>query len=290
MVRRLSKTEFFCPETLTEALAILDKYRQDATIVNGGTDIVEKIANGSVDPSAIVYIQNIAEFKGIRENNGFICIGGAATYNDVLLSPLCRPYSGLCEAIREIGSPPIRVVGTPAGNIGTAVPAADCNVALMALDAEIVLANTAGERVVKAGDMFVSYCKTAMQANELIKEIRIPRLPENCGSAFLKLAKRKAQDIAQVAVCIRLALDGDVCRDVRISLGAVSSKTIRAYSLEQVVAGKKVSAAVEAVKDVVPVEVALRSPRNKAYKEAVIGTLVGRAIEQVYAKVSGGES
>lgn len=284
----MSTTEFFRPATLAEALATLDRYRQEAVVVNGGTDIVEKIANGSVEPAAIIYIQDIAELKGIREDGRFISIGGTATYNDVLQSPLSRRYSVLCQAIAEIGSPPIRVVGTPAGNIGTAVPAADCNVALMALDAEVVLVSLGGERTVKATEMFVSYCRTALRENELIKEIRIPKMPSGSASAFLKLAKRKAQDIAQVAAGVRLTMDGDVCREIIIALGAVSSKTIRAYSLEQLVVGKQVAAAVAAVKDVVPTEVALRSPRNKAYKEAVIGILVGRAIMQAYTEVSGG--
>jgi CO/xanthine dehydrogenase FAD-binding subunit len=284
----MSTVEFFSPDSLVDALEQLDKYQSKAVIVNGGTDVVEKIANGSIDPAAIVYIQAIPELKAITAEGGFVCIGGAATYNDLLASPLCSRFSALLQAVLEIGSPPIRVVGTPAGNVGTAVPAADCNVALMALGAEFVLASKYGQRIVKARDMFVGYCRTQLQPNELIKEIRLPVLPSDTASAFAKLAKRKAQDIAQVSAGVCLSVEGEICKEIVVALGAVNTTTIRAYSLEKILVGKKVEVGAAAVKSLVPVEVALRSPRNKPYKEAVIGVVVERAILKAYAELSGG--
>jgi len=280
----MSSTEFYNPKSLAVALELLDKYQQQAVIVNGGTDVVEKIANGSIDPAVIIYIQGIAELKGIVATKGFVRIGGAATYEEVLASPLIGQFSALTQAVAEVGSPPIRVVGTPVGNIGTAVPAADCNVALMALDAEVVAASAQGERVIKFPDLFVGYCKTALAPNELIKEIRIPVSGVNTASAFVKLAKRKAQDIAQVSAAVRLTVDGDVCSDVIVAMGAVNQVTVRAYSLEKILAGKKVEVGAAEVKGIVPAEVALRSPRNKPYKEAVIGVVVERAINKAHAE------
>jgi CO/xanthine dehydrogenase FAD-binding subunit len=295
------RTEFYNPSSLAVALELLDQYRQQAVIVNGGTDVVEKIANGSIDPAAIIYIQGITELKGIGESNGFVRIGGAVTYEEVLDSLLCSQFSALKQAVLEVGSPPIRVVGTPAGNLGTAVPAADCNVALMALDAEVVAASKQGERVIKLVDLVVGYRKTALAANELIKEIRIPVVAGvNTASAFVKLSKRKAQDIAQVSAGVRLTVEGDVCRDIVVAMGAVNKVTVRAYSLEKLIAGKKVVDGAAAIKDMVPAEVALRSPGNelfaarpgakaeRQYKEAVIGVVVERAIKKAYAEVLGG--
>jgi carbon-monoxide dehydrogenase medium subunit len=294
------RTEFYSPGSLVAALELLDQYRQQAVIVNGGTDVVEKIANGSIDPAAIVYIQGITELKGIGESNGFVRIGGAVTYEEVLDSPLCSQFSALKQAVLEVGSPAIRVVGTPAGNLGTAVPAGDCNVALMALDAEVVAASKQGERVIKLADLVVDYRKTALAANELIKEIRIPVVPGvNTASAFVKLANRKAQDIAQASAAVRLTVDGDICRDIVVAMGSVNKVTVRAYSLEKIIAGKKVADGAAAVKGIVPVEVALGGPGNelfaarptakaeRQYKEAVIGVVVERAIKKAYAEVLG---
>jgi carbon-monoxide dehydrogenase medium subunit len=294
------RTEFYSPSSLVAALELLDKYRQQAVIVNGGTDVVEKIANGTINPAAIIYIQGITELKGIRENSGFVRIGGTVTYKEVLDSPLCCQFSALKQAVLEVGSPPIRAVGTPAGNMGTAVPAADCNVALMALDAEVVAASKQGERVIKLTDLVLDYRKTTLAANELIKEIRIPIiLGVNTASAFVKLAKRKAQDIAEVSAAVRLTVEGDVCRDIVVAMGSVNKVTVRAYSLEAVVAGKKVLDGAATVKGMVPAEVALSAPGNalfaarpaaeaeRQYKEAVIGVVVERAIKKAYAEVLG---
>ncbi len=293
-------TEFYSPCSLVAALELLDQYRKQAVIVNGGTDVVEKIANGTIDPAAIVYIQGIAELKEIRESDGFVCIGGAATYEEVLDSPLSNRFSALKQAVLEVGSPAIRVVGTPAGNLGTAVAAADCNVALMALDARVVAASQQGERVIKLADFVVDYRKTTLSANELIREIRIPVVAGvNTASAFVKLSNRKAQDIAMASAAVRLTVDGDVCRDILVAMGSVNKATVRAYSLEKIIAGKKVADAAAAIKNIVPAEVALRSPGNalfaarpfakaeRDYKEAVIGVLVERAIKKAYAEVLG---
>lgn len=285
----MSSTVFYSPTSLQEALALLDQHREKAVIVNGGTDIVAKIAHGEVDPGAIVYIHDLAELKTIKEENGYVCIGGTVTYASILASPLCQQFSALIQALKELGSPPVRASATPAGNIGTAVPAADCNVAMMALDARFVLARAGGERVIEAKDMFTGYCQTQLEPGELIKEIRIPAKAASSASAFVKLAKRKSQDIAQLSVGVALTMDGDVCKDVRIALGAASAMTVRAYSLEKMLVGKKLATGLTEVKSAVPSETRFRNPRNKPYKEAVIGVVVERAISKAYAELVGGE-
>lgn len=293
-------TEFHSPGNLAAALDLLDRYRERAVIVNGGTDIVERIAHGGVTRAAIIHIHEIAELKGIRTGDGFVRIGGAVTYREILASPACRQFSALTQAILQIGSPAIRVRGTPAGNIGTAVPAGDCNAALMALDADVVVASKQGERIIKLADMIVDYRKTALGANELIREIRVPIVADTA-SAFIRLANRKAQDISQVCAAVRLTVDGDVCRSAVIAMGSVSKVTVRAYSLEKAVAGKKVTDAAAQIKGVVPAEVSLQSPGNagfaarptanieRQYKEAVIGVVVARAMMSAYGEVLAGK-
>ena len=284
----MKNIKFFSPETIPEILELLDNYREKAVIVNGGTDIVEKIAKGAVEPEIIIYIQNVKELKEIYAGSGYISIGGAATYAEVLAASGCMQFSALRKAILWCGSPPIRAVGTPAGNIGTAAPAADSNVALVALGAEIVLAGKETERVIAAKDMFIAPGRTQRQPNELIKEIRIPAIKPGTGSDFLKLAKRKAQDIAQVSAAVCLSIDGDIIADISIALGAVAPATVKAYSFEALALGKTARAASAAVKEAIPAEASLRSPRNKEYKEAVMCVLAARAIMSAF-KDAGGE-
>jgi len=282
-MRNMGGTKFFNPKTLAEALSLLEQYREKGIVVNGGTDIVEQIAKGSVNAEAIIYIQNIRELKHIQAERGFVRICGAVTYNQVLGSPDCLQFTAIQNAIAQCGSPPIRAVGTPAGNIGTAAPAADCNVALIALGADIVLACGSAERTVPAKDIFTGPWRTLLQPNELIKEIRISVLKSGAGSGFLKLAKRKAQDIAQVSVAVRLSVEGEIISDISIALGAVAPTAVKSLSFEAMAKGKTLKDAVAAIKGSVPDEASLRSPRNKAYKEAVMGVLTARAIEQAFA-------
>jgi CO/xanthine dehydrogenase FAD-binding subunit len=277
---------FHNPRTVPEILQLLDEYKENAVIVNGGTDIVERIGSCRIRPKAIIYIRNVTELDYIREKNGSVLIGGITSYRSMLESPLCRQFDGLMQALAEIGSPPIRVLGTPAGNIGTSASGADCNTALLALGASVVLTSTAGERVVSFEELFTDPGKAGLQRNELIREIRIP-VNKAARSAFIKLAKRKAQDIAQVSACVCVEAEGGVCRKAAVALGAVAPKTIRAKSLEDRIVNRTLKEAVSAVRGFVPVEASLRNPRNKPYKEAVIGVIVGRALEQAYASGMG---
>ncbi|MDR1777335.1 MAG: FAD binding domain-containing protein [Desulfovibrio sp.] len=279
---------FYNPASIAELLDVLDKFKEKVVIVNGGTDVVERLQTGRVapPPDAIMYIRNVAELDYIREENGHVAVGGITSYAEMLSSPLCRQFGGLMQALAEIGSPPIRTIATPAGNIGTAAPAADCNAALMALGASVVLASKTGERALSFEELFSGPQKTCLRRDELIREIRIP-VNKTATSAFIKLAKRKAQDIAQVSACVCLEAEGDVCKNVVVSLGAVAPVTVRARSMEALIVNKTVDDAVAAVRGFVPSEASLRSPRNKAYKEAVIGVIVGRAIKKAHAETAG---
>jgi len=279
---------FYKPTSIAEVLCVLAEFEARVVIVNGGTDIVERLSTGRVypQPEAVMYIRNVKELDYIREEGGHVCVGGIATYKNMLESPLCQPFTGLMQAVAEIGSPPIRAIATPAGNLGTAASGADCNAVLMALNASVVLASKKEERVLSYEEVFASSSKSALRRDELIREIRIP-VNQTAASAFIKLAKRKAQDIAQVSACVCLEAEGGICKKATVVLGAVAPKTIRAKSMEDLILNKHIDAAASSLKGFVPTEASLRSPRNKAYKESVIGVIAGRALKMAYAEITG---
>jgi CO/xanthine dehydrogenase FAD-binding subunit len=285
----MNRTEFFKPVTLAEALDLLESCGEKSVIVNGGTDIVEKIAKGVVNPQTIIYIQDIPELKGIREEDGFIVIGGAVTYQEIEKSLICSKLSALIEAVSEIGSPAIRNMATPAGNIGTAMAAADCNVALLALDAKIILAGKNGEREMEISSIFRDKGQTNINENELIKEIRIPIPDADTCSSFVKLARRKAQDIAQVSVAVSIKVKEGICQDIKIALGAINPIPVRSATLEKQMIGKEVEKGLNEIKGIFPPEAMLRDDRFKPYKEQVTNVIIGRAISKAYEKAVGGE-
>ena len=121
----------------------------------------------------------------------------------------------------------IRNGATLGGNLGTASPIGDCPPALLALDAELVLASVDGERTVPLADYFTGYRQTVRRPDELIKAIRIPR-PLAPLTAFHKIAKRRFDDISSVAVGYAVRLAGGVVEQARIGLGGVAATPLRA--------------------------------------------------------------
>lgn len=276
----MSRTEFFKPSTLAEALELLNQYQERAVVVNGGTDIVEKIGDGSVNPEAIIYIKDVVELNEIHKQDGDLVIGGAVSYEKIQNSNLCRALPGLIEAVSEIGSPPIRVVATAAGNIQTAAPAPDCSVMLLGLGAKLVLTSLAGDRVVELSDFFIKRGQTVLRADELIRQIVIPAQAVNSKTAYKRMARRKAQDIAKVLVGVSMVVEDGICQKIQIGLGALNATPVRAYSLEAIMTGKRIEDGLRQIKTVFPEEANLRISRFTEFKQQVTNTIICRAIEQ----------
>jgi CO/xanthine dehydrogenase FAD-binding subunit len=183
----------------------------------------------------------------------------------------------LTQAVSQVGSPAIRTVGTPAGNLGTAAPAADCATMLLALGAQVVLQSSEGSRTVPLTDFYFSRGKTRRRADELIVSIDVPSLTAGEGTGYVRVARRKAQDIGKILTGCRLKLEGGTVSEVKISLGALNECITRAYSLEEAVRGKSAAEALGYLKRTFPEEAGLRESYFKAYKEQVTSSAVAGA-------------
>ena len=281
------ETLFYRPKTLSDAARLMN--RQDgAVIVNGGTDIVFSIASKEISPGAIVYVADIEGMDSITDDGEYVRIGGAVTYKQMQKSPICRRIAGLMESVRKLGSPPIRAVATPAGNIATAAPSADCAAMLLALRAEVVLISVDGERVVRLEGIYTGSYKTAIQNNEIIREIRFRSPGNRDGSGFYRLSRRKSQDIAKVLVGAALRLDeSGRCIDSTISLGALNATAVLSPSTAALIAGLGKEEAIRAVENRLPPEAGLRESYFKRYKELTTGTVVARALAMAYDEAQG---
>lgn len=277
-----TNTDFFKPVELTQATELLEKYGDRAVIVNGGTDIVLEITRKKILPSAVIYVEGIEQLKGIRSEGDSIVIGGAVTYLEMQNSPICRRIKGLMAALSRLGSPPIRAVGTPAGNIATAAPSADCTTMLMALKAEITLSSRGGERVVAIEEFFTGRNETALKAHEIIKEIRFDAPQANYGTGYARAARRKAQDIGKALCGVSIRIEDNVCSEAAVSLGALNAICVRGKSIEKAIVGKNRAESIAYVKENFPVEAGLRESYFKHYKELVTSSIVARALEMAW--------
>jgi CO/xanthine dehydrogenase FAD-binding subunit len=240
--RRLPRFEYLAPGTMDETLSLLQKYKEKAKVIAGGTDVIPKLKRRQIDlPEYIIDLKKIPELAYINydENNG-LSIGPLTTLRDLEKSAVVRDkFPVLFQAVASIGSIQVRNRGTLGGNICNAVPSADTAPALLTLEAKLKLVCRQGERIVNIEDFFAGPNKTVCTTEEVLREIQVPNLPQGGKGVYVKLTPRKAMDLAVVGVAVVMALESGVCKDIRIALGAVAPTPLRITKAETVLKGKR---------------------------------------------------
>ena len=262
---------FARPADLAEALSLL-AHHPDATVVAGSTDWgVEVNLRGSRAAYAVA-IDRLPELREVIAEDDSILIGAALT-----LSEVEARLEGAVPLLDEVwplfASRLIRNGATIGGNIGTGSPIGDLPPALLALEADVVLASQRGDREVPLADYFTGYRETVRRPGELIRAVRIPR-PLAGLAAFHKIAKRRYDDISSVAIGFALdVIDGRVVR-ARIGLGGVAATPIRAFATEAALDGRPWSRdTVEAAAEVLRGEGTPMDDHraSAAYRSAMLG-------------------
>ncbi|MBI4491484.1 MAG: xanthine dehydrogenase family protein subunit M [Chloroflexi bacterium] len=274
--------QYYRPESLEEAVALLASHGKEARVLSGGTDLVTLMRNHALAPRCVIDISRIGDLGYVRfDEAGGLRLGALATLKALEQSTVVRErYSLLHEAVVHMGSPTMRNQATVAGNICRASPAADTAGPLLCLEATVHLVGSGGRRSVPITEFFAGPGKTVLAADELVAEVRVPTLPPGTGSAFLKLM-RVAEDLAKVSASAVLTLRDGRCTDARIALGAVGPTPLRARRAEAVLVGASLDdraialAAETAAEEIRPIT-DLRSTRE--YRRQVTSVLVSRAI------------
>ncbi|KXG74256.1 FAD binding domain-containing protein [Thermotalea metallivorans] len=273
--------EYLKPKTLEEASRLLVQYGEEASVLNGGTDLLVRIRDGISRPKAVVDIKGIDRLKEISfdEEKG-LTIGACVNLNDMIQYPvLVEKYRILAEAAHTVGSCQVRNRATMAGNITNASPLADTATPLLVLDAMVKVFGPQGEREVSIHDFFLWVRKTCLQAGEIVTAVRIPVYKENVIGNYQKHGRRDAVDLS--TVCGAVVKIGD---QVRIALGAVAPTPIRAWKTEEFLKGKNLT------EDVIAeaAEIALRETApigdiraSKEYREEIIKVLVRRGLGSI---------
>lgn len=231
--------EYLCPKTIPEAIGLLQQHGEDAKILSGGQSLIPMMKFRLARPAFLVDINRISGLSYIREEDGYLKIGGLTREADLEASPLIHAkYPILADTSRVIADPQIRNMATLAGNLAHGDPANDHPATMLALRAEIVAVGPEGQRVIPIDEFFISLFTTQLQHGEIITEIRIPEPPPGSGGAYFKL-ERKVGDFATAAVAAQLALDDPgACAGAGIGLTNVGATPIRAAQAEAFLRGK----------------------------------------------------
>jgi CO/xanthine dehydrogenase FAD-binding subunit len=225
------------PRTLAEAYATLAAAPHRP--IAGGTDVMVQITGElGPPPERMIDLWRLDDLRGIAVDGDAFVLGALTTYTDIRRSALCREHvPALVAAAATIGAAQIQNRGTLGGNAVNASPAGDTLPVLLATDARFVAGSARGEREVAATDFWTAYRRTALEPDELLLRIRIPLAPGR-EVRFRKVGTRRAQAISKVVLALAWReADRGSWSDVRLALGSVADRPIRATATEAVLEG-----------------------------------------------------
>jgi CO/xanthine dehydrogenase FAD-binding subunit len=284
--------EYFFPQTVDEAVAMLAERAGQARVIAGGTDLVLQLQRGELSARCLVDVSRIEGLRGISAADGFVRVGAAVTHAELAASPLAPTM--LAQAAAEVGSPEVRHVATVGGNVVNAQPAADTALALLALDAQVEVTGAAGSRWLALADLYANPVRGAGAGHsavdptaEVVCGFRFRAPGGVSGSAYRRLGKCKSIALPVLCAAVLVELDGDTFSRAAISIGPVAPRPIRAGAAERALVGQPATgetlrrAAGLAQAEAKPRDSLLRCARD--YREAMVAVLVTSTLEQAVA-------
>lgn len=212
-----------------------------ARLLAGGTDLLVRLRSGRECAGALVSLHNMPGLAEVAFQAGWLALGAACTHARLLDHPLVRTHlPGLCAALMQLGSPPIRNMGTLGGNLCTASPAGDCLPPLYALGAEAELASAAGTRRLALEDFILGPGRTALQGGELLTRVLVPLPAPGVLQHFEKVGRRDALAISVVSLAAALRLGpGRKIVAARLAWGSVAPTVWRCPEAEAALLGRR---------------------------------------------------
>ena len=283
---------YFAPETVDEALGLLDQYGLDGKIIAGGQTLGPLLNMRMATPDVLIDINRIQALNYQRyESDGRLILGALTRQSTLEDDPRLTGAQPLIAAAEpEVAHRAIRNRGTIAGSLAHADPAAEWPGLVTALDAELVLQRHGGKsRTVAAKDFFQGALTTALEPEELLTEIRIPRWQQSSGWGFQEFNRRHG-DFALAGAMVRLDVaEGGGCRDAAIALIGVEETPTRARVAEDFLRSAKVDdaalkeAASRAAEHVTPLA---DIHASADYRRSLTRELVYRALTDAAARAT----
>jgi carbon-monoxide dehydrogenase medium subunit len=231
--------EYVVPSSLGEAVNLLQKHGGRAKILAGGHSLIPMMKLRLAAPEFLIDIGRITELSYVKEDSDKIRIGALTNHYSIETSDIIRRrLSALADAAGLIGDVQVRNKGTIGGSLAHADPAADYPASILAFDATVVTLGSQGERQIPASKFFLDMMTTALEENEVVREIQIPVRSGRIGSAYLKMAQ-KASGFAICGVAAVVGIeDSGALANVAIGITGVASRAFRAPKTEAALNGK----------------------------------------------------
>jgi len=278
--------ELLEPRSVPEASRMLIEHGEDARLLAGGTALLLALRQRLLTPSHVVFFGGIGGLNDIRydERNG-LRLGPLVRHAELAASPIVRSeVPMLADMAGRIANPQVRSQATLGGNLCYGDPATDPPTCLIALDAHVRLSGPDGERTLPLESFYVDYYETALKRGEVLTEVMVPPLGPAAG-AYTRFLKTPAEHRPLVGVGVVARMEGRLCREVRIAIGASTPFPVRARAAEELLTGKIVTpdvleeAAAMAASDIEP----LSDFRAQAeYRREMVKVVLRRTVAALF--------
>lgn len=280
----MSGIRYEVPKTLEAASALLAGAQGVARVLAGGTDLLVQMRTGRVEPELVVDVKGIPEMMTIVAEDGGFRFGAAVPGMELVEhEAFTQANPGVTDGVKLIGSIQVKGRASVGGNLCNASPAADSVPALIAAGATASIWGPKGRREAKVEDIVTGPGKTSLAKGEIVASFLLPRRAPRSGDAYLRFTPRTEMDIAVVSAGVKLTLDAaGVCREARVSLGAVAERPLLVQEAADALIGSKVDD--QALDRLAAAASAACRPIDdkrgtKAYRIKVAGVLARRAAE-----------
>jgi len=282
--------DYHRPRTAPEAIALLGQFGDDARVLAGGHSLIPMMKLRLAQPTHLIDIAGIADFKGLRAEANAVVIGATTTQSELLASKeLTTAVPILREAALMIADPQVRYRGTIGGNVANGDPGNDMPAVMMALDASYRVLGSKGARKIKARDFYQGAFLTALQGGEILTAIEIPMLPAKHGYAYEKL-KRKVGDYATAAAAVIMTVVSGKVQTCAIALTNLAPMPIYAAQASAMVVGTNLDHAT--ITKAAGAAGSLMAPAADArgtiqFRASVGGVMLGRALKRAFDRATG---
>jgi carbon-monoxide dehydrogenase medium subunit len=216
---------------------MLGEFGDRSRVLAGGQSLFQLMNFRVVKPENLIDINPVTELDYIRSDDGALAVGARTRQSTLERSREAEERAPLIvEAVKKVAHPSVRNRGTVGGSVAYADPASELPAVILAVDGEVVLSSSRGERTLSAAAFFRGPYTNACSADELLTEVRVPEWPSGTGHAFLEF-RRKHGSYALVGSAVLVHLDGESVDRVAISLCGVDETPVRAFKAEEVVVG-----------------------------------------------------
>jgi carbon-monoxide dehydrogenase medium subunit len=276
------------PDTLDQALSLLDPDDHTVRPIAGGTALMLMMKSGVFEPTRLVSLAKLEGFTGIGAlADGGLRIGAMTPLSVMERSPLVAEHAPvIVHAMKRLANVRVRNVACIGGALAHGDPNMDMPPVMASLGAEVVVVGRAGERIIPVQDLYLGYYETVLGKDELIREVRIPALAGR-RAAYVKCTTRSADDWPALGVAVNAHVDQGRLSGLRIVLGAVTEKPTRMDEAESLLEGRvldadRIAQACDAAAAAVDPSPDARG--SAAYKRQLVRVYVGRALAAAFQR------